>query len=230
MPLFWKEGAIVKYEKLSGKALKDALCLYAVTDPMWLDGRPLAQDVESALKGGVTMLQLREKTLDDAEFIALGQEIGALCRKYRVPFIVNDNVAVALACGADGVHIGQEDMDVSEARALIGEQRLLGVSAGSLEEAIRAEKDGADYLGVGAMYATDTKKDADVTSIATLKAICQRVRIPVVAIGGINSKTIPDLKGSGVDGMAVVSAIFAQKEIERATRELKKLTMEVLNG
>lgn len=217
-------------EKLKGEALRQALCLYAVTDPMWLDGRPLAQDVESALKGGVTMLQLREKTLDDAEFIALGQEIGALCRKYRVPFIVNDNVAVALACGADGVHIGQEDMAVAEARSLIGDRHLLGVSAGSLEEALKAEKEGADYLGVGAMYATDTKKDADVTTIATLKEICDRVCIPVVAIGGINSRTIPNFKGSGVDGMAVVSAIFAENEIEQATKALKKLTMEVLDG
>jgi len=220
----------VNDEKLKGEALRQALCLYAVTDPMWLDGRPLAQDVESALKGGVTMLQLREKTLDDAEFIALGQEIGALCRKYRVPFIVNDNVAVALACGADGVHIGQEDMAVAEARSLIGDRHLLGVSAGSLEEALKAEKEGADYLGVGAMYATDTKKDADVTTIATLKEICDRVCIPVVAIGGSNSRTIPNFKGSGVDGMAVVSAIFAENEIEQATKALKKLTMEVLDG
>ncbi len=217
-------------EKLKGDALKKALSLYAVTDSMWLKGHTLAQDVESALKGGVTMLQLREKTLDDGAFITLGKEIGTLCKKYRVPFIVNDNVSVARACGADGVHIGQQDMPVSKARALVGEGCLVGVSAGNLKEALQAEQDGADYLGVGAMYATDTKKDAEVTSLATLKEICNRVQIPVVAIGGINNRTLLNFKGTGVDGVAVVSAIFAQQDIEEATRVLKKKVMEVLNG
>lgn len=203
---------------------KHAMRLYAVTDRMWLNGRPLSDDVEAALKGGVSMVQLREKDLDHNAFLAEAAAIGALCRQYKVPFIINDNVEIALAVGADGVHVGQSDMRVREVRRRVGDAMIIGVSAQTAAQAQEAEAGGADYLGVGAMFTTSTKKDARPVARETLRAICGAVRIPVCAIGGIGKDNILQLAGTGVDGVALVSAIFAAPDITAACRELGALS------
>ena len=202
--------------------------LYAVTDRAWLRGRTLIEQAEEALRGGATCLQLREKELDDGSFLREAQELKTLCGQYHVPLIVNDNVEIAMECGADGVHIGQHDAAASEVRQKIGPDMLLGVSAQTVEQAVKAEQDGADYLGVGAVFSTGTKPDADDVSFETLKAICAAVSIPVVAIGGISQNNICKLAGSGIDGVAVVSAIFAAGEIEQATKDLRRTVREEL--
>ena len=201
----------------------ETMLLYAVTDRAWTGKQTLYQQVESALKGGVTCVQLREKELDEAAFLAEAKEIGGLCRSYGVPFIVNDSVEIALACGADGVHVGQSDMDTGQVRGLVGGRLMIGVSARTVEEALRAQRAGADYLGVGAMFATSTKPDAKAVSRQTLKDICSAIDIPVVAIGGISRDNILELSGTGIDGVALVSAIFAAGDIENRCRELKEL-------
>ena len=206
----------------------EMLRLYAVTDRAWVGRQTLPQQVEAALKGGATCVQLREKHLDDADMLAEAKTISALCRAYHVPFILNDNVPLAKLCGADGVHVGQDDLSAAEARRLLGPDKIIGVSAQTVEQAILAEQRGADYLGVGAMYPTGTKKDATAVTPEALSAICQAVDIPVVAIGGINKDRLEPLKGTGVDGVAVVSAIFAAEDIEKATRELKEAVREIL--
>ena len=210
------------------KCDKKDLILYAVTDRTWLGEKTLYQQLEEALVGGVTFVQLREKELNDEEFLKEAFEIKELCKKYSVPFIINDNVNVAVRCGADGIHIGQKDLEAGYVRNIIGDEKILGVSAQTVEQAILAEKMGADYLGVGAVFATSSKADADNVSIDTLKEICQAVNIPVVAIGGIGAGNISELKGSGICGVAVISAIFAQKDITRATKELKELSRQVI--
>ncbi len=202
--------------------------LYAVTDRAWLRGRTLSQQVEDALAGGATCLQLREKELDRAAFLAEAVELKALCDRYGVPLIVNDDVEVAIQSGADGVHIGQHDAAADLVRRQIGPDRLLGVSAQTVEQAVKAERDGADYLGVGAVFSTGTKLDADDVSFETLKAICEAVSIPVVAIGGIKAENIADLAGSGIDGVAVVSAIFAAPEIRSAAEVLRRTVRQEL--
>ena len=202
---------------------KETMLLYAVTDRAWTGEQTLYRQVEQALKGGVTCVQLREKELDEEAFLAEAKEIGALCRAYGVPFIVNDSVEIALACDADGVHVGQSDMQAQRVRTLVGGRLMIGVSARTVEEAIRAQRAGADYLGVGAMFATSTKPDAKAVSRRTLKEICSAVDIPVVAIGGISRDNIFDLCGTGIDGVAMVSAIFAAENIELRCRELKEL-------
>ena len=203
-------------------ALKEELLLYAVTDRSWLGDQTLYEQVELALKGGATFLQLREKNLCDSEFLLEAKAIQELCREYKVPFIINDNVKVALETDADGIHVGQHDMEAGDVRKLLGEDKILGVSAQTVEQAVRAEQRGADYLGVGAVFPTGSKDDADDVSFETLRAICDAVSIPVVAIGGITKDNIKELKGSGICGAAVISAIFAQKDIRGATEELKK--------
>ena len=208
---------------------KESLLLYAITDRYWLNGRTLASVVEEALEGGATFLQLREKNLDGGHFLEEARELQELCRKYGVPFIVNDNVDVALAMGADGIHVGQHDMEAGDVRALLGPDKILGVSAQTVEQAVLAEQRGADYLGVGAVFPTGSKDDADDVSHETLKAICDAVSIPVVAIGGISQQNVRLLAGSGICGIAVISAIFAQKDIKAATALLKETTMEMLN-
>lgn len=208
---------------------KESLLLYAITDRYWLNGRTLASVVEEALEGGATFLQLREKNLDGWHFLEEARELQELCRKYGVPFIVNDNVDVALAMGADGIHVGQHDMEAGDVRALLGPDKILGVSAQTVEQAVLAEQRGADYLGVGAVFPTGSKDDADDVSQETLKAICDAVSIPVVAIGGISQQNIRQLAGSGICGIAVISAIFAQKDIKAATALLKETTLEMLN-
>ena len=202
---------------------KETMLLYAVTDRAWTGKQTLYKQVEQALKGGVTCVQLREKELDGAAFLAEAREIGGLCRAYGVPFIVNDSVEVALACGANGVHVGQSDRSAEQVRRLVGGRLMIGVSARTVEEAIRAQEAGADYLGVGAVFSTSTKADAKAVSRQTLKEICAAVDIPVVAIGGINRDNILELSGTGIDGVALVSAIFAAENIEESCRELKEL-------
>lgn len=210
------------------KCDKKSMLLYAVTDRTWIGERTLAMDVEEVLKGGVTFVQLREKYMEDEEFLAEAKEIKELCQKYKVPFVINDNVYVAINCDADGVHVGQEDMKAGEVREKIGEDKILGVSVENVEQAILAEKQGADYLGVGAMFSTSTKLDAYDVSKEELRKICEAVNIPVVAIGGINKNNIMELKGTKVDGVAVISALFAQKNIKEATENLRKLSEEMV--
>ncbi|MCR5826630.1 MAG: thiamine phosphate synthase [Oscillospiraceae bacterium] len=202
--------------------------LYAVTDRAWLNGRTLEEPVEAALRGGASCLQLREKDLPHDAFLQEALVLGPLCRRYGVPLIINDNLQVAIESGADGVHIGQHDVNAAEARRRIGPGLLLGVSAQTVEQAVQAERDGADYLGVGAVFSTGTKLDADDVSYETLRAICAAVRIPVVAIGGIGRGNLGKLSGSGIDGIAVVSAIFAADDPERAARELREAVQEEL--
>ncbi len=207
---------------------KKDLLLYAVTDRSWLKGQTLCEQVEQALKGGVTFLQLREKELDDQEFLEEAQVIQQLCRKYQVPFLINDNVALAAKIGADGVHVGQSDMAAGEARAKLGTDRIIGVSARTVEEALEAQRQGADYLGVGAVFHTGSKADAAEVDHQVLRDICRAVDIPVIAIGGITRDNVAQLKHSGICGIAVISAIFAQKNIEAAARELRMLTEEMV--
>lgn len=205
----------------------DAMTLYAVTDRIWVKDTTLMDQVKEALEGGITFLQLREKHLSKKEFIKEAREMKELSKEYKVPFVINDNIEVALAVDADGVHIGQNDMSVEEARKLLGEDKIIGVSAHNVEEAIKAQKGGADYLGVGAVCATSTKKDANVVSKEEIKKICHTVEIPVVAIGGIKKENIKTLEGTDVDGVAVVSAIFAAKDIKKDTKQLRSLVEEM---
>ena len=205
----------------------DAMTLYAVTDRTWVEDTTLMDQVKEALEGGITFLQRREKHLSKEEFIKEAREMKELSKEYKVPFVINDNIEVALAVDADGVHIGQDDMSVEEARKLLGEDKIIGVSAHNVEEAIKAQKGGADYLGVGAVCATSTKKDANVVSKEEIKKICHTVEIPVVAIGGIKKENIKTLEGTDVDGVAVVSAIFAAKDIKKDTKQLRSLVEEM---
>lgn len=206
------------------KCSKEAMLLYAVTDRAWTGRQSLEEQAEAALKGGVTCLQLREKDLDEEEFLEEAVEIKRLCAGYQVPFIVNDNVEIAIKCKADGIHVGQKDMEAGNVRALVGEGMIIGVSAQTPEQAIAAERAGADYLGVGAVFSTSTKPDAIDVSYETLKKICETVSIPVVAIGGISKKNMQELSGSGADGAALVSAIFSAEDIEQECRELRRLS------
>ena len=211
------------------KCDKKFMRLYAVTDRAWVGKQTLYEQVEAALKGGVTCVQLREKELSEEEFLAEAKEIKALCASYHVPFFINDNVDIAIKCGADGVHVGQEDMKASDVRAKVGDQMMIGVSAHSVEEAVEAVKNGADCLGVGAMFATSTKADANVLPKETLRAICEAVEVPVVAIGGIGESNILELAGTGADGVALVSAIFGAADIETQCRKLRTLSEEMVN-
>lgn len=205
----------------------EMLRLYAVTDRAWVGAQTLPQQVEAALKGGATCVQLREKHLDDAAIRAEALEISALCKQYRVPFILNDNVALAAECGADGVHLGQEDMDPAQARRILGPGAIIGVSAHSVAEAKAAVAAGADYLGCGAMFATTTKTDTTTLPKETLRAICEAVPVPVVAIGGIHKENLLSLADCGEAGVALVSAIFAAKDIEAECRELRQLVSKL---
>ncbi len=210
--------------------LAESLLLYAVTDRHWLGDRTLYDVVRESLDGGVTFLQLREKDLDDETFFREAVRLRDMAREYGVPFVINDNVDIAVRMDADGVHVGQSDMEAGDVRALIGPDKILGVSAQTVEQAVLAEKRGADYLGVGAVFPTGSKDDADDVSFETLKAICEAVSIPVVAIGGITSENIPQLAGSGICGIAVISAIYGQKDIYKATASLKIITREMVRA
>ena len=200
---------------------KKDLLLYAVTDRHWLSGRKLSDVVKESLEGGVTFVQLREKELDEETFLKEAKELKELCRQYNVPFVINDNVELAKKIDADGVHVGQSDMEAGDVRAMLGPDKIIGVSAQTVEQAILAEKRGADYLGVGAVFKTGSKADADDVSFETLKAICDAVSIPVIAIGGITLENVKELSGSGICGIAVISAIYAAADIKKAAEDLK---------
>ena len=203
------------------------LLLYAVTDRAWTGEKSLYEQVEEALIGGATFVQLREKELDEESFLKEAFEIKELCKKYNVPFVINDNVEIATKVNADGVHVGQSDMQANDVRKIIGENKILGVSAQNVEQAIIAEEQGADYIGVGAIFKTVSKSDAEYVSLETLKQICKSVNVPVVAIGGIGKNNISNLKNSGICGVAVIGAIFREENIRLATSNLKLLAKEL---
>lgn len=199
------------------------MLLYAVTDRAWLQGRSLADCVRQAIAGGATFVQLREKDAQRDEIVALGRELLDICRAAGIPFVIDDEVDIALEIGADGVHVGQDDMACENARAMLGPDAIVGVSAQTVEQALAAQAAGADYLGVGALIPTPTKPDAVDVTLEELNAICAAVDIPVVGIGGLNAGTIGRLAGTSADGAAVVSAIFAADDCEAATRELREI-------
>ena len=207
---------------------KKYMQLYAVTDRTWTENKTLYEQVNEALKSGVTCVQLREKSLDEGGFIEEAKKISQLCKQYNIPFIVNDNVNVAIASNADGIHIGQDDMGLKDVRKIVGENMIIGISAHTVEEAKFAQENGADYIGIGAVFETSTKNDVDVIPYEKVKSICDAVDIPKVAIGGINAENILKLKGSGIDGVAVVSAIFGAKDIGKATKELYTLSNNLI--
>ena len=205
--------------KLSAEQMR----LYAVTDRRWLGGRTLADAVAEAIEGGVTIVQLREKSLDADAFLREAVAVKAVCARYDVPLIINDDPEIARRSGADGVHVGQKDMNPAALRRLLGESCIIGVSAATVAEAKQAEADGADYLGCGAVFSTGTKTDTRPVDHALLSQICAAVTVPVVAIGGISEENAPRLRGSGIAGIAVVSAIFAQNDIKAAAQRLRRL-------
>ena len=204
------------------KLNKEQLKLYLVTDRQWTGEQSLLEQVEESIQGGVSIIQLREKSLDDESFLKEAIQMRELASRYEIPFIVNDNALVALRSEADGIHIGQNDLAIQEVRKIVGPNRIIGVSAQTVEQAITAQQNGADYLGVGAVFSTTTKTDAVEVTYETLKAICEAVTIPVVAIGGITVDNVHQLKGIGIEGVAVVSAILAQKNIKKAAENLRK--------
>lgn len=206
---------------------KKSMRLYAVTDRSWIGDNDFYTQIEDALKGGVTFLQLREKSISYKDFLDEAIKIKEIAARYNVPFVINDDVQIALESDADGVHIGQSDIGCVIAREKLGNNKIIGVSVQNVEQAVLAQSQGADYLGVGAMFSTSTKKDADDVSFETLQSICAVVDIPVVAIGGINEYNMYKLKNSGADGVAVVSAIFAAKDILGAAKNLYNLSNEV---
>ena len=209
--------------------IRRAMLLYAVTDRSWLkEGQTLLSVCREVLANGATFLQIREKDLSPEAFETEAAKLKALCQGYRVPYVVNDSVEIALAIGADGVHVGQSDIRGRDIRSIIGPEKILGISAGTVAEAIAAEQAGADYIGVGAVFGTGTKRNARNLSVQQLRKIRSVVSIPVVAIGGINASNLMELKGSGADGVAVVSAIFASRDPGAATRELLTLAREMV--
>ena len=214
--------------KLKKDDVKKAMLLYAITDRTWLGNNSLYEQVEDAIKGGATFIQLREKNLSYEKFLEEAKKIKEITDKYGVPFVINDNVEIAKEIDADGVHVGQSDTEAKRAREILGKDKIIGISAGNLKEAMDAEKNGADYIGIGAMFHTDTKSDATSVTFEEAKEITGKVNIPVVAIGGINSENILSLKGTGVDGVAVISAIFSHENIYDATHKLRKLAEEMI--
>ena len=216
--------------KLDNEAIRKSMLLYAITDRGWLkEGETLEEVVEDVLKSGATFLQLREKIQGHEEIVEMAKKLQALCKKYKVPFVVNDDIMAAKEMDADGVHIGQSDMEYTKAREILGPDKIIGVSAGNLQEAKEAERVGADYIGVGAVFHTDTKKDATSLTMDQLKEICESVSIPVVAIGGISVDNALELKGTGVDGICVISAIFGSKNPSEATKKLLDLSKKIVS-
>lgn len=207
---------------------KTNLLLYAVTDRSWLNGATLYDQVEAALKGGATFVQLREKELAESSYREEAGRIRDLCRSWRVPFVINDNVELAAELDADGVHVGQSDLEAETARRILGPDKIIGVSVKTVEQALKAQAAGAAYLGVGAVFPTQSKQDADSITRDALAGITRAVEIPVVAIGGIQEHNIMELTGCGVDGVAVISALFAQPDIRLATQRLKALVEQIV--
>jgi thiamine-phosphate pyrophosphorylase len=221
MMKYWRK---VRNLKLDSKSL----LLYAITDRAWLKGKTVAEAVEEAILGGATCIQLREKNLSDEEFLKIAIDVKAVTDKYNIPLIINDNVDIAVKVGADGAHIGQDDEEIKSAREKLGADKIIGLSAATVEEAVQAEQSGADYIGVGAVFNTLTKLDANTVSFETLKEICNTVKIPVVAIGGISKNNALELAGTGIKGISVVSAIFAQSDIKTAASELLELAKKII--
>lgn len=216
--------------RFTKEEIRESMLLYAVTDRAWLkENESLVTVCEKVLKNGATFLQIREKDLDEAAFEKEAAELKQLCASYHTPFVVNDSVEIAMEIDADGVHVGQSDIKGRDIRSMIGENKILGISAGTVEEAVAAEKAGADYIGVGAVFSTSTKKNARNLTIEKLKEISESVSIPVVAIGGIGISNIMKLSGSGVDGVAVVSAIFAAEDPGKATSDLLELSKRMVH-
>lgn len=209
--------------------MKFDLLLYAVTDRAWTGEKSLEQQIEEAIKAGVTLIQLREKGMEEEAFIEEARRVKALTARYGIPLIINDSVAVALAADADGVHVGQGDLDAAKVRKLLGKDKILGVTAKTVEQALRAQAEGADYLGSGAVFGSATKKDACPMTMERLREITAAVSVPVVAIGGINQENIMKLAGSGVAGAAVVSGIFGAADIGAAVRNLRR-SAEIITG
>ncbi len=217
--------------KFTKDEIRKSMLLYAVTDRAWLkENESLTDVVKEVLENGATFLQIREKDLSADAFEAEAEKLKALCSAYKVPYVVNDSVEIALQCGADGVHVGQSDIKGRNIRGMIGPEKILGISAGTVEEAVAAEKAGADYIGVGAVFGTSTKKNARSMTMERLKEICEAVTIPVVAIGGIGAHNIEQLAGSGIDGVAVVSAIFAAENPGVATAKLLELSRRMVEA
>lgn len=215
--------------KYTPQEIKESMLLYAVTDRQWLkEGEKLVDKVREAIEGGATFVQLREKDMDPAAMEEEALEIKALCEEYGVPFVINDDVMLAKKIDCDGVHVGQEDMTASEVRKIIGPDKILGVSTKTVEQSLLAQEMGADYLGLGAVFYTGTKPLADNCDPDTVKEITAAVDIPCVAIGGINGENVSVLSGRGLDGVAVVSAIFAKDDAKAATAELLEKTKEAL--
>ncbi len=210
---------------------KENMLLYGVTDRKWLkDGETMAQAVEQAIKGGTTFIQLREKNISNEEYIEIAKEVKKVTDYYKVPFVIDDNIEVALAVDADGVHIGQSDCELIEARRMLGPDKIIGVTAKTVKQAVEAMNNGADYLGSGAAFGSNTKLDTSTINHNLYKAITASVSIPVVAIGGIDADNIERLKGYGLAGVAVVSSLFASENIEKAARELAKLSKEIVDS
>ena len=207
---------------------KDNLRLYAVTDRSWLRGQTLMQQVEQALLGGATLVQLREKELEESAFLREAVEMTRLCHRFGVPLLINDNVEIARKSGADGVHVGQEDMEASAVRGILGSGMIVGVTAKTVEQAKKAQADGADYLGSGAVFGSTTKLNAKPMTKELLREITAAVDIPVVAIGGINADNAVTLEGTGIAGIAVVGAIFASADIKGAAKELAEICDKML--
>ena len=210
------------------KFTKESLKLYVITDRSWIGNRSMPEEVEKTLKSGATCLQIREKNISYDEYVSKSIELRKICNKYNVPFIVNDNIEVALASGADGVHVGQKDILNKNVRSIIGSDKILGISANSIELAIAAEKAGADYIGVGSIQISPTKGESKILSTEYVNEICNSVSIPVVAIGGINEQNILRLKGIGIAGVAVISAVFGKEDVAEATYKLRKLVDEYI--
>ena len=210
------------------KLTNDMMRLYAVTDRSWLRGQTLLEQVEMALAGGATLVQLREKELDEEAFLREAVDMTKLCHRYGVPLLINDNVEIARRSGADGVHVGQDDMNAASVRGILGSEMIVGVTAKTVEQAIRAQEAGADYLGSGAVFGSSTKLNARPMTKERLKSICNAVSIPVVAIGGINRNNILDLAGADISGVAVVSGIFAAEDIEAECRHLRSLVKRIV--
>ncbi len=214
--------------KFSREEIRQAMLLYGITDRTWLKpGESLSDVCREILEHGVTFLQIREKNLAQEAFLEEARELKDLCAQFHVPFVVNDSVEIAVQSGADGVHVGQSDIKGRNIREMIGPERILGISAGTVEEARKAEQAGADYIGVGAVFGTATKKDARNLSVEKLREISASVSIPVVAIGGINRGNVRELSGSGVDGIAVISALFGAEQPGKAAAELTALAKEI---
>lgn len=223
---YWRKKKAGRDERREGemsmKFKKEDLLLYAVTDRRWLNGETLYSQVEKAVKGGASFIQLREKELDKEQFLEEAKQIGKLCKHLGVPFVIDDDVEIAVGSDADGVHVGQNDMDICLVREKLGPDKIIGATVHTVEEALLAEAKGADYLGTGSAFSTGTKRDAKLLSHEIIGDICDAVEIPVIAIGGIDKNNVGKLQGRGLCGVAVISAVFGQTDIETAARELKE--------